>query len=122
MLVEVKKDLHNEFYRYLEEGVEFPQYYPGMKVLSSDLYKKQLKEAIAIIKKEGEVEVSSFELYLDTIIVNMHTKLKKYKKSIYFDNENIKDIQNQGFTIPFFIDEKKETCVLLGIVNSQSIV
>jgi len=57
-------------------------------------------------------------MYLDTIIINMHTKVKKYKQSIYFDNENIKDIQNQGFTIPFYIDEKKKVYILLGIVNS----
>jgi hypothetical protein len=49
----------------------------------------------------------------------MHTKAKKYKRSIYFDNENIKDIENQGYTIPFYIDEKKSLYVLLGLLNSH---
>jgi hypothetical protein len=44
--------------------------------------------------------------------------VKKYKKSIYFDDENIKDIQNQGFAIPFYIDEEKNRYILLGIVVS----
>ena len=90
-----------------------------MNTLMSNLYKEQLQEAVDFIKNQKEADVKNFELYLDTIIVNMHTKIKKYKKSIYFDDENIKDIQNQGFSIPFFIDEGKGVYVLLGIVNSE---
>ena len=118
---DVKKQLQNELDKYLQNRADFSPYYPGMKTLSSDLYKEQLKETLELIKKQSEADVSAFKLYLDTIIVNMHTKIKKYKKSIYFDDENIKDIQNQGFTIPFYIDEKKSVYVLLGIVNSEVI-
>ncbi len=118
---DVKKQLENELNKYLENRGEFTSYYPGMNVLSSELYKEQLKKASELLKNQGEVDVSSFEMYLDTIIINMHTKLKKYKKSIYFDNENIKDIQNQGYTIPFYIDEEKKINVLLGLVSSQAI-
>ena len=115
---DVKRQLQSELEKYLQNSDGFSPYYPGMNVLSSSLYKEQLQEAIELVKKQNSDDLSGFELYLDTIIVNMHTKLKKYKKSIYFDNENIKDIQNQGFTIPFYIDEKKNIYVLLGIVNS----
>ena len=115
---DVKKQLHNELDKYLQNRADFPPYYPGMKTLSSDLYKEQLKEALELIKKQSEADVSGFELYLDTIIINMHTKIKKYKKSIYFDDENIKDIQNQGFTIPFYIDDATNQYILLGIVTA----
>lgn len=121
MTSEVKKILQDELHKYLDAKAEFSQYYPGMNVLASDLYKLQLQEAIEYIKKQGEVEVGAFEMYLDTIIVNMHTKAKKYKKSIYFDNENVKDIQNQGFTIPYFMDEQKRIYILLGIVKSETL-
>ncbi|MFT5660895.1 MAG: hypothetical protein ACI9TV_001539 [Sulfurimonas sp.] len=119
MLSETKKKLQAELNNYLEGKLEFEGYYPGMNVFPSPLYKEQLQEALEFIKKENEITESSFQLYLDTIIVNMHTKVKKYKKSIYFDNENVKDIQNQGFTIPFFVDEKKGIYLLLGIVKSE---
>jgi len=115
---DMKQQLQNELDAYVENKIEFSEYYPGMNVLRSNLYVEQLKEAIELIKKQSEADVSGFELYLDTIILNMHTKLKKYKKSIYFDNENIKDIENQGYTIPFYIDEKKNINVLLGLVKS----
>jgi len=116
---DIKEQLQSELDKYLQNKADFPPYYPGMQILSSNLYKEQLKEAIELVKQQDDISVSGFEMYLDTIIVNMQTKLKKYKKSIYFDDENIKDIQNQGFTIPFYIDEKKNFYVLLGLINSQ---
>ena len=115
----VTKKLQDELDKYLQNSGDFHPYYEGMQILSSGLYKEQLKEAVELIKKQNSAEVNNFKLYLDTIIINLQTKLKKYKKSIYFDNENIKDIQNQGFTIPFYIDEQKNVYVLLGLVNSE---
>jgi hypothetical protein len=117
---DVEKQLKEELHKYLQSSVDFPPYYPGMKTLSSSLYKKQLLEAKELIKNHSDIEPHNFELYLDTIIINMHTKIKKYKKSIYFDDENIKDIQNQGFTIPFYVDREKDLYILLGIVPIQA--
>mgnify|MGYP006883065581 CR=1 FL=1 len=122
MLNETKKSLQAELDKYLQGEVNFSPYYPGMNILSSDLYKEQLREILELLKKQSESDMKSFELYLDTIIFNMHTKLRKYKKSIYFDNENIKDIQNQGYTIAFYIDEKKNIYILLGIVKSETAI
>ena len=116
---DVNTQLQSELDKYLQNSDSFSQYYPGMNVRNGELYKEQLKEALVAVKKENSSGAVGFELYLDTIIVNMHTKVKKYKKSIYFDDENIKDIQNQGFTIPFYIDEKRSCYILLGIVNPQ---
>ncbi|EDZ63495.1 hypothetical protein SMGD1_1168 [Sulfurimonas gotlandica GD1] len=103
----------------MDNKAEFSPYYPGMNILSSTLYKDQLKEILKLLEEENAADAKSFELYLDTIIINMQTKVKKYKQSIYFNDENIKDIENQGCTIPFFIDEKKNVYVLLGLLNNK---
>jgi len=116
---DVKQKLARELNYYIEKKIEFSEYYPGMNVLSSNLYKKQLEEVLAYIQEKFGEDASKFEMYLDTIIINMHTKAKKYKKSIYFDNENIKDIHNQGYTIPFYVDEKINKYILLGIVEAE---
>ncbi|MDQ7044952.1 MAG: hypothetical protein Q9M32_03440 [Sulfurimonas sp.] len=113
---DIKQALHKELDNYLEKGTTFSPYYPGMKVLSSNLYTEQLKD---LLKEHNEADGKSFKLYLDTIIVNMHTKVRKYKQSVYFDNENIKDIQNQGLTIVFFIDDEEQKYILLGIVKPE---
>jgi len=113
---DIKKKFQAEVDKYLQSSDDFLPYYPGMNVLSSSLYREQLEEVLELVKKETNSDGRSFGLYLETIIINMHTKVKKYKKSIYFDDENIKDIQNQGFAIPFYIDEAKGLYILLGIV------
>ena len=64
-------------------------------------------------------EAKKFKLYLDTIILNVPTKAKKYKQSVYSDNENIKDINHEGYTIPFLLDEFNETYLILAILTNS---
>lgn len=85
-----------------------------MKILSSKLYETQLKSILGTFTPE---EIKAFKLYLDTIIINMPSKAKKYKPSIYFNDENIKDIEHQGYTIPFYYDEANDTYLVLGIIK-----
>jgi hypothetical protein len=110
-----KLQLKKELEKYLDDKKGFLSYYPDMNVFTSNLYREQLKDVLKNIENS-----KSFALYLDTIIINMHTKAKKYKKSIYFENENIKDIENQGYTIPFYFDEKNNIYVLLGLLSNQA--
>ena len=114
----IKLQLQEELKKYRDNKAEFSPYYPGMSILTSNLYKEQLKETLTLLEKENVSDMKSFEMYLDTIIINMQTKAKKYKQSIYFDDENIKDIENQGYTIPFYFDEKKKVYVLLGLIKA----
>jgi len=115
----IKSQLQKSLKDYRDNKSEFSPYYPGMSILSSNLYKEQLKEILKLLAEENTANAKSFEMYLDTIIINMQTKAKKYKQSIYFNEENIKDIENQGYTIPFYFDEKKKVYVLLGLINTQ---
>lgn len=89
-----------------------------MKIVNSPLYEEQLKAVFQTHFGEDIKAAKGFKLYLDTIILNMPTKVAKYKKSIYFDDENIKDIEHQGFTIPFYIDSQNDTYVVLGIISN----
>lgn len=89
-----------------------------MNIICSELYEKQLKEILkTIISDEDYQAAKKFKLYLDTIILNMPTKAKKYKTSIYCNDENIKDIEYEGFTIPFILDEENKIYTVLGIVK-----
>ena len=91
-----------------------------MKIVNSPLYTEQLK-LILLNDFQGDIKAAkSFKLYLDTIILNMPTKAKKYKKSLYFNDENIKDIEHQGFTIPFYYDLINDTYVVLGIISNTN--
>jgi len=39
----------------------------------------------------------------------------KFKQSIYFDSEEIRDLVFKGYTIPYKIDEVKNQIVIIGI-------
>jgi len=88
-----------------------------MNIVTSELYEKQLKEILETLVKIDFNATKNFKIYLDTIIMNMPTKVKKYKKSIYFDNENIKDIEFQGCRIPFLIDAVNDRYYIIGITS-----
>lgn len=91
-----------------------------MKIVNSKLYENQLKALLEELMRTDVKAAKSFKLYLDTIILNMPTKAKKYKKSIYFDDENIKDIEHQGYTIPFYYDSINDTYAVLGIIRNTN--
>jgi len=88
-----------------------------MDIVTSKLYEKQLKEILETLVKIDSNATKNFKIYLDTVIMNMPTKVKKYKKSIYFDNENIKDIEFQGCRIPFLIDDINSCYYIIGITS-----
>lgn len=89
-----------------------------MNILCSELYEKQLKEILESILSQSDYETAKkFKLYLDTIILNMPTKAKKYKQSIYFDDERLKDIEYEGYLIPFILDEENKIYTVLGIIK-----
>ncbi len=88
-----------------------------MQILCTDNFERQLKALLQEYAKEDFSATKNYKMYLDTIILNMPTKVKKFKKSIYFDDENIKDIEHHGHIIPFYIDEETGNYIILGIVK-----
>ena len=43
----------------------------------------------------------------------------KFRKSIYFDNEDIRDYIFMGYVVPYFIDVENNRIVVLDIVKYQ---
>ena len=70
-----------------------------------------IEEDVSLAKK--------FKIYLDTLIVNIPTKAKKYKKSIYFNDENIKDLEYENYTIIFCIEESNTSYIIIGIIKKS---
>ncbi len=87
-----------------------------MEILCSELYEEQLKEILEPMLQDNISLAKKFKIYLDTLIINIPTKAKKYKKSIYFNDENIKDLQYENYTVVFYI-ENNNSYIIIGIVN-----
>lgn len=116
----MKTKLEDALKSYLEskEGVT-PYYKTMMQIVCSTLFVEQLQEILHAVEKDDGIGVKSFKLYLDTVILNMHSKIAKYKPSVYFEGEIVKEIENQGYVIPFYSDEAEESYVLLGIYKKN---
>lgn len=88
-----------------------------MQMLCTDLFENQLQQILKKFAQEDFSATKNLKMYLDTVIINIPTKVRKYKKSIYFDDDNIRDVENQGFRIPFLFDEENDIYLILGIVE-----
>ncbi len=92
-----------------------------MKIVCTEDFVDQLRTILGDFIQQDIKEAKKFKLYLDTVLYNLPTKVEKYKPSIYFQNNNIKDIEHEGFIIPFYIDNKNDKYVLMGIFKTFSL-
>ena len=90
-----------------------------MDILCSKIYEEQLKGILEPLIQDDISLAKKVKMYLDTLIINIPTKAKKYKKSIFFDHENIKDLEFENYTITFCIEDNGSLYILLGIVKKS---
>jgi len=88
-----------------------------MNIITSELFEEQLKNILDDLVKIDFKMTKDFKMYLDTLILNIPTKVKKYKQSIYSEEENVKDLEFQDFTIPFLVDTQNNVYTILGIIK-----
>ena len=88
-----------------------------VQILSTKSYETQLKVILEKFLLEDMQATKKFKLYLDTILVNLPTKVNKYKASPLFDNENIREIPHEGYRIIFFYDKDKNNYLIMGIIE-----
>lgn len=88
-----------------------------MNIVTTKLFEQQLKGILELVIQHDYQAAKTFKTYLDTILINIPSKEKKYKKSIYFDNENIKDVEFQGCVIIFHVEKSNNKYIILGITT-----
>ncbi len=84
-----------------------------MKIQESEKFKKNLKNILEYITKDKKTATVDFKNNLKKLIQNLKFMLYKYRKSYFFDNENIRDMVFKGYVIPYLID--KEKLIILDI-------
>lgn len=91
-----------------------------MKILCTKTYEQELKDILISMAKVDLEETKKFKQYLEAIIINIPTKAAKYKKSIYFYDDNVKDIEYEGYTIIFYYDEFQNNYLILSILKNDN--
>ena len=74
-----------------------------MKIIETKSYKEQLKKITLNIKKDKPSAAVKFAKELKKQINDIAYMPKKYRKSFYFTNENIRDMIFKGYTIIYEI-------------------
>ena len=90
-----------------------------MKIIESDEYKIRLREVTNFIKKDKKSSAINFAKELRKNIRNLKNYPFKFRKSIYFDDENIRDMIYKGYTITYEINIQNETIEILDIFNQN---
>lgn len=91
-----------------------------MSIIVCDGFQQQLQTIMRPMITRDPVGAKKFKLYLDTVLLNLPTKARKYKRSIYINRAGVRDIEHQGYTIPFYHDSANGTFVILGIIDNRN--
>ena len=88
-----------------------------MKIIRLRRFKNQLTNILTHIAKDKISASETFFYELNTIINDLPNFPFKYRKSIYFDNENIRDMTFKGYTIIYRINIAKNAIEVIRIFN-----
>ncbi|WP_457747472.1 type II toxin-antitoxin system RelE/ParE family toxin [Sulfurimonas sp.] len=86
-----------------------------MRIVRSKKYTKSLQEIMRFISLDSKNRALEFRKKLDKQIFNIINMPYKYRKSIYFDDDNIRDLIYKGYTVVYKVDEEKSIITVLGI-------
>jgi len=90
-----------------------------MQISKLRRYKNQLTIILKNIAKDKITASENFYTDLNEVIEEIPNFPFKYRKSIYFDNDNIRDMTFKGYTIIYRINIKKNLIEVIRIFNKN---
>ena len=86
-----------------------------MKIVRGKKYLTSLQKIMRFISLDSKQRALIFRNQLDKQISTIGQMPFKCRKSIYFDEETIRDMIFKGYTIVYKVDKDKEQITILGI-------
>jgi len=90
-----------------------------MQIIYKKAFEKQLLNIVNYIAKDKINASVRFANELEKIIFLIPDNPLKYKSSIYFNNENVRDMTYKGYTIIYKVSFQKDTIEVLRIFNQN---
>jgi plasmid stabilization system protein ParE len=90
-----------------------------MRIKLTVEFNYDLKDIVDFISKDKPLAARKFKAEL---VKNIKKDLKQpflFKKSIYFDDENIRDYVFKGYTVVFKVDVVLETVLVVAILKHR---
>jgi len=90
-----------------------------MIITRTEAYQKKLIQILKHIANDKITASKKFHKELNEQISDIPTFPYKYRKSIYFNNDNIRDMVFKKYTINYEIDLNKNTIFIFSIFNQN---
>ena len=86
-----------------------------MKIIYDEKFINLFLNIWDYISQDSKIKANKFKFELRQKIENLTFMPYKCRKSIYFNNEDIRDLIYKGYTIVYKIDTDKNSIIILGI-------
>ena len=86
-----------------------------MQIIRDISYLQKLQSIMEFIAEDSVNQAIKFQVELDEIIDAIPNMPFKYRKSIYFNDNNIRDLIFKGYVVPYKIDTVKNQIIIIGI-------
>ena len=93
-----------------------------MNIIESDRYQRELREITLHIKEDKKSAAIHFAKGLKSVVGNLTIFPYKYRKSIYFESNEIRDMIFNGHTIIYEINSLNDTIEILTIFNKNKFI
>lgn len=90
-----------------------------MTIARTQEYQSELLEILKYIANDKISASKTFRKELNEQINDIPTFPYKYRRSIYFDDENIRDMTFKRYTINYEVDLNKNTIFIFSIFNQN---
>jgi plasmid stabilization system protein ParE len=90
-----------------------------MNIIRGQKYIKTLQEVMLFISKDSRARALAFKNELDKHINDLDNMPFKFRKSIYFDDENIRDLIFKGYTVVYKVEIEKNRITIIALRNTQ---
>ena len=91
-----------------------------MKIKLTVEFKYDLNDIVDFISKDKPVTARKFKIELIKMIQKDLKQPFLFKKSIYFEDENIRDYVFKGYTVVFKVDEELETVSIVAVLKHRN--
>lgn len=86
-----------------------------MKIVKDIKFTKSLERIILYIADDSKTRAREFHTALRKNLRSIDNFPYKFRKSIYFNDEHIRDYIFMGYTIPYLIDKENDQIVILDM-------
>lgn len=90
-----------------------------MEIIKDKQFLIHIDLILEFIAKDSFHRSSSFLTNLNKKLFNLKNMPYKFRKSFYYEDENVRDLIFKGYTIPYLIDRQKNVIVILDIFKWQ---